>query len=74
MTVLIWPQHAPLPGLISIIIYYIFISYFTIGFPLTSTFGGFTGLILANSIIDIIPHDPYFPRLHELLFYLHMLD
>ncbi len=43
--------------------------YFTIGFPFSSTFGGFTGLILANSIIDIIPHDPYFVigHLHHVL-------
>ena len=34
--------------------------YFIIGFPFSSTFGGFTGLILANSIIDTILHDPYF--------------
>ena len=29
-------------------------------FSFSSIVGGFTGLILANSIIDIIPHDPYF--------------
>ena len=29
-------------------------------FPFSSTFGGFTGLIPANSIIDTTPHDPYF--------------
>ena len=34
--------------------------YFIIGFLFSFTFGGFTGLILANSIIDTIPHDSYF--------------
>jgi len=34
--------------------------YFIIGFLLSFSFGGFTGLILANSIIDIILHDSYF--------------
>ena len=34
--------------------------YFIIGFLLSFSFGGFTGLILANNIIDIILHDTYF--------------
>ena len=34
--------------------------YFIIGFLFSSTFGGFTGPILPNSIIDTILHDPYF--------------
>jgi heme/copper-type cytochrome/quinol oxidase subunit 1 len=34
--------------------------YFIIGFPFSSTFGGFTGPIPANSIIDTILHDSYF--------------
>ena len=40
---------------------YLFTSlYFIIGFLFSSTFGGFTGPIPANSIIDTILHDPYF--------------
>ena len=39
---------------------YLFTSlFFIIGFPFSSTFGGFTGPIPANSIIDTILHDPY---------------
>ncbi len=34
--------------------------YFIIGFLFSFIFGGFTGLIVANSIIDIILHDSYF--------------
>ncbi|MCP4062958.1 MAG: hypothetical protein GY740_06760 [Gammaproteobacteria bacterium] len=34
--------------------------YFIIGFLFSSTFGGFTGPIPANSIIDTILHDSYF--------------
>ena len=34
--------------------------YFIIGFPFSSTFGGFTGPISSNSIIDTILHDSYF--------------
>ena len=34
--------------------------YFIIGFPFSSTFGGFTGPISANSIIDTILYDSYF--------------
>ena len=40
---------------------YLFTSlYFIIGPPFSSTFGGFTGLIPANSIIDTILYDAYF--------------
>jgi cytochrome c oxidase subunit 1 len=40
---------------------YLFTSlYSIIGFPFSSSFGGFTGPIPANSIIDTISHDPYF--------------
>ena len=42
-------------------IIYLFTSiYFIIGFLFSSTFGGFTGPIPANSIIDTILHDSYF--------------
>ena len=43
--------------------------YFIIGFLFSSTFGGFTGLISANSIIDTILHDSYFiiGHLHHVL-------
>ena len=43
--------------------------YFIIGFLFSSTFGGFTGLILSNSIIDTILHDSYFiiGHLHHVL-------
>ncbi|MCP4107471.1 MAG: cytochrome c oxidase subunit I, partial [Desulfobacteraceae bacterium] len=43
--------------------------YFIIGFPFSSTFGGFTGLMSANSIIDTILHDSYFiiGHLHHVL-------
>jgi cytochrome c oxidase subunit 1 len=34
--------------------------FFILGFLLSFSFGGFTGLILANSIIDLILHDSYF--------------
>ena len=34
--------------------------YLIIGFPFSSTFGGFTGPIPANSNIDTILHDSYF--------------
>lgn len=34
--------------------------FFIIGFLVSFSFGGFTGLILANSIIDLILHDSYF--------------
>jgi heme/copper-type cytochrome/quinol oxidase subunit 1 len=42
---------------------------FIIGFLFSSTFGGFTGLISANSIIDTILHDSYFiiGHLHHVL-------
>ena len=33
---------------------------YIIGFPFSSSFGGFTGLISANRIIDTILHDSYF--------------
>ena len=43
--------------------------YFIIGFPFSFCFGGFTGLISANSLIDTILHDPYFiiGHLHHVL-------
>lgn len=34
--------------------------FFILGFLCSFSFGGFTGLILANSIIDLILHDSYF--------------
>jgi len=34
--------------------------FFVIGFLSSFSFGGFTGLILANRIIDSLLHDPYF--------------
>jgi len=34
--------------------------FFVLGFLCSFSFGGFTGLILANSIIDLILHDSYF--------------
>ena len=34
--------------------------FFIIGFLLSFSFGGFTGLILSNCIIDILLHDSYF--------------
>ena len=39
--------------------------YFIIGFLFSFTFGGFTGLISANSIIDTILHDSYFTIGHS---------
>jgi heme/copper-type cytochrome/quinol oxidase subunit 1 len=33
---------------------------FIIGFLFAFSFGGFTGMILANSIIDTLLHDSYF--------------
>ena len=39
--------------------------YPIIGFPFSSTFGGFTGPIPANSITDTISHDPYFTIRHQ---------
>ena len=43
--------------------------YFIIGFLSSSSFGGFTGLISANSLIDTILHDPYLiiGHLHHVL-------
>ena len=34
--------------------------FFIIGFLFSFSFGGFTGLILANCIIDTLLHDSYF--------------
>jgi heme/copper-type cytochrome/quinol oxidase subunit 1 len=49
--------------------------YFIIGFPFSSIFGGFTGLISANNIIDIILHDPYFVigHLHQLYSFIRLI-
>ena len=43
--------------------------YFLFVITISSTFGGFTGLISANSIIDTILHDSYFiiGHLHHVL-------
>jgi cytochrome c oxidase subunit 1 len=34
--------------------------YFIVGFPFSSSFGGVTGIICANRMIDTPPHDTYF--------------
>ena len=44
----------------SSILFKIAIILFIIGFLLSFNFGGFTGLILSNCIIDILLHDSYF--------------
>ena len=44
--------------------YYTTSLFFTIGFIFNFTFGGFTGLIIANCVIDNILHDSYFVVAH----------
>ena len=38
--------------------------FFIVGFIFSFSFGGFTGLILASCIIDILVHDSYFIVAH----------
>ena len=54
-------------GFMSSIIKFLLLLYILL--PFSSSFGGFTGLISANSIIDTILHDSYFiiGHLHYVL-------